>query len=78
MLTHPLSGNNYGKGETRTQELIGSCKALGIYFQRCIAIDHPDLQDNPTQWWNTKLIENFVHEHVRKWDVDAVSLLSWQ
>lgn len=66
------TGNNYGKGETRTQELIESCKALGIYFQRCIAIDHPDLQDNPTRWWNTDLIENFVHEHVRKWEVDAI------
>ncbi|KAK4221342.1 hypothetical protein QBC38DRAFT_134000 [Podospora fimiseda] len=66
------TGNNYGKGETRSLELKGSCKALGIHFQRCIALDHPDLQDDPKKWWNTGLIENFVHEHVIKWEVDAI------
>ncbi|KAK3987464.1 hypothetical protein QBC44DRAFT_331271 [Cladorrhinum sp. PSN332] len=65
-------GNKYGKGETRGQELKGSCKALGIHFQRCVALDHPDLQDDPGVWWDTGLIENFVHEHVMKWEVDAI------
>ncbi|KAK4160646.1 putative deacetylase LmbE-like domain-containing protein [Cladorrhinum sp. PSN259] len=66
------TGNNYGKGETRAQELKGSCQALGIHFQRCIALDHPDLQDDPKKWWNTDLIENFVHEHVKRWEADAI------
>ncbi|KAL2258406.1 hypothetical protein VTK26DRAFT_8295 [Humicola hyalothermophila] len=66
------TGNNYGIGETRIQELPGSCAALGIHPQRCIAMDHPDLQDNPKVWWNTTLIESIVDEHVAKWDVDAI------
>ena len=40
-------GNNYGIGETRKSELIGSCKALGINVERCVAIDREELQDNP-------------------------------
>lgn len=66
------TGNNYGKGDTRKTELAGSCAALGISADRCVALDHPDLQDNPREWWNTELIEGFVHEHVRKWDIDAI------
>ncbi|KAG7291128.1 hypothetical protein NEMBOFW57_001139 [Staphylotrichum longicolle] len=65
------TGNNYGLGETRLQELQGSCKALGIHPKRCIALNHPDLQDNPKVWWNTELIEGIVHEHVQQWKIDA-------
>jgi hypothetical protein len=35
-------------------------------------MDHPELQDNPRVWWNTELIESIVHEHVKKWQIDAV------
>lgn len=56
----------------RKRELAGSCKALGIHERRCIAMDHPDLQDNPKVWWDTEVIAKIVHEHVVKWDVDAV------
>ena len=53
-------------------ELQGSCQALGIHPERCIALDHPELQDNPRVWWNTDLIEGIVREHVSKWKIDAV------
>ncbi|KAK4450948.1 hypothetical protein QBC34DRAFT_60813 [Podospora aff. communis PSN243] len=66
------TGNNYGIGELRRKELAGSCKALGIDESRCTALDHPDLQDNPKVWWNTDLIAKIVHEHVLKWEVDAI------
>jgi N-acetylglucosaminylphosphatidylinositol deacetylase len=71
-LTNTKLGNNYGQGKMRTNELQGSCEALGIHPTRCVAIDHPELQDNPKVWWNTKLIEAIVHEHVSKWNIDAV------
>ncbi|KAL7789167.1 N-acetylglucosaminyl-phosphatidylinositol de-N-acetylase, a glycan bosynthesis protein [Trichoderma ceciliae] len=66
------TGNNYGKGETRKQELKGSCHALGINSSRCEALDHPDLQDNPTVWWDTDVIKPIVREYVKKWEVDAI------
>ncbi|KAK3681590.1 putative deacetylase LmbE-like domain-containing protein [Podospora appendiculata] len=66
------TGNNYGIGEQRKLELMGSCKALGISDQRCVALDHADLQDNPTVWWDTPLIEGIVDKYVKKWDIDAI------
>ncbi|GKT46119.1 N-acetylglucosaminyl-phosphatidylinositol de-N-acetylase [Colletotrichum spaethianum] len=68
-------GNNYGIGEKRKQELKGSCDALGIDPSRCVALDHPKLQDNPTVWWDTALIQSILEDYVRKWDVSAVSLM---
>ncbi|ODA81357.1 hypothetical protein RJ55_04322 [Drechmeria coniospora] len=66
------TGNNDGIGETRKKELLGSCAALGIDSSRCVALDHPELQDNPKLWWNTTLIESIVGEHVAKWDINAI------
>ncbi|KAL2156633.1 hypothetical protein VTH82DRAFT_1378 [Thermothelomyces myriococcoides] len=66
------TGNNYGLGGTRAQELQGSCKVLGIHQERCIVLDHPELQDDPRVWWNTDLIEALVQEHVNKWEVDVI------
>ena len=48
---------------------------MGIHEERCVALDHPDLQDNPTVWWDTDLIAKIVHEHVLNWEVDAVCSL---
>lgn len=59
-------------GDLRRTELAGSCRALGIDDKRCVALDHADLQDNPKVWWNTDLIAGIVHDHVQKWEVDAV------
>ncbi|KAK3369433.1 putative deacetylase LmbE-like domain-containing protein [Lasiosphaeria ovina] len=66
------TGNNYGIGETRRQELLGSCKALGILEKRCVALDNAALQDSPTVWWDTALIESIVDKHVKKWEIDAI------
>lgn len=70
-----VAGNNTGIGETRKEELRGSCESLGIDLARCVALDEAELQDNPTVWWNTDLIQSIVTEYVHKWDIDAVSSL---
>ncbi|CAK7233992.1 hypothetical protein SEUCBS140593_008787 [Sporothrix eucalyptigena] len=66
------TGNNYGIGDLRKKELTGSCAALQIDPARCIALDHPDLQDNPTVWWDTALVQTIVQEYIAKWDIDAI------
>ncbi|OBT50408.1 hypothetical protein VE04_08251 [Pseudogymnoascus sp. 24MN13] len=66
------TGNNTGIGETRKEELRGSCESLGIDLARCVALDEAELQDNPTVWWNTDLIQSIVTEYVHKWDIDAI------
>ena len=67
------TGNHYGVGEMRIQELKGSCSALGIAGERCIALDREDLQDNPQVWWDQNAIVDVVKEYIEKWMIDAVS-----
>ena len=69
------TGNNYGKGELRKKELQGSCEALGIHKSRCVAVDREELQDNPKEWWNEEVILEVVEEYIKKWKIDAVSIL---
>ncbi|KAL1910608.1 hypothetical protein Sste5344_003505 [Sporothrix stenoceras] len=66
------TGNNYGIGDLRKKELLGSCAALQIDPARCIALDHPELQDNPTVWWDTALVQTIVQEYIDKWNIDAI------
>ncbi|KAL0932544.1 glycan biosynthesis protein [Colletotrichum truncatum] len=66
------TGNNKGLGDTRKKELRGSCEALGIDSSRCEALDHPDLQDNPTAWWDTTITQAIIKEYVHKWDIDTI------
>lgn len=68
------TGNNYGVGEMRKVELKGSCDALGISPDRCVALDQKDLQDNPKVWWSEDAIIADVKEYVEKWKVDLVSI----
>lgn len=70
------TGNNYGIGDLRKTELVASCNALGIESSRCIALDNPQLQDNPKAWWDTELIQSIVRQYVDAWEVDAVSLFA--
>jgi hypothetical protein len=67
-----LIGNNYGIGDLRKNELLGSCAALQIDPARCMALDHPELQDNPTVWWDTALVQTIVQQYIDKWNIDAV------
>ncbi|KAG6009074.1 hypothetical protein E4U43_000056 [Claviceps pusilla] len=66
------TGNNYGLGELRKKELLGSCEALGIDTTRCVALDHPDLQDNPKVWWDENKIKPILKEYIKKWKIDAI------
>lgn len=69
-----MKGNNYGLGDVRKVELKGACKMLGIAEDRCEALNRPELQDNPTKWWDENEIIVSVKQYVQKWNVDAVSL----
>ncbi|KAG5928859.1 hypothetical protein E4U42_007837 [Claviceps africana] len=66
------TGNNYGLGETRKKELLGSCEALGIDTDRCVALDNPDLQDNPKVWWDEDKIKPILKKYIKKWSIDAI------
>lgn len=53
----------------------GACKVLGFEEDRCEALNRPELQDNPKEWWDEEAIIAAVKEYVEKWEVDAVSFL---
>ncbi|KAJ3044731.1 hypothetical protein HDV00_001135 [Rhizophlyctis rosea] len=66
------SGNNYGLGAVRKQELLGSCKTLGIAEGHCVVLDVPDLQDNPKLWWQEAKVAEIGQEYIDKWNIDAI------
>ncbi|KAG0711850.1 N-acetylglucosaminyl-phosphatidylinositol de-N-acetylase [Chionoecetes opilio] len=66
------TGNYYGHGRTRGQELLASCGVLGVavdnvYLYRCDAMpDHPDVL------WPTQRTANIINHHIHALDVDMV------
>ena len=48
--------------------------ALSIDLGRCLALDKPDLKDNPKVWWDEAAITAVVKDYVAKWKVDVVSI----
>ncbi|KAK1142661.1 hypothetical protein N8T08_007466 [Aspergillus melleus] len=57
-------------GLTRHVELQSACAVAGIRADRCVGLDHRELQDNPKKWWDEKLIAEVVAMYVRRWGVD--------
>ncbi|KAH8828638.1 putative deacetylase LmbE-like domain-containing protein [Flagelloscypha sp. PMI_526] len=61
------TGNADGLGEVRRREFGDALDVLGIEPGRRMLVDHPELQDNITQHWNSQIIANelrdFVVEH---------------
>ncbi|KNC99900.1 uncharacterized protein SPPG_05272 [Spizellomyces punctatus DAOM BR117] len=66
------TGNNYGIGDTRRRELMGSCRELGVDEQHCTVLDLPDIQDNPREWWPADRVLEIVTEHVKKTNADVI------
>ncbi|GAA6063404.1 hypothetical protein JCM10212_005471 [Sporobolomyces blumeae] len=65
-------GGYEGLGSIRERELKESCRVLNIDDDRCIALDHPELPDDPSVAWSAELTTRIVEEHVAKWNVDAI------
>ncbi|KAM3936387.1 N-acetylglucosaminyl-phosphatidylinositol de-N-acetylase [Leptodactylus fuscus] len=66
------TGNYYNQGETRKEELIQSCAALGIAPSNVTIVDHSDLPDNPTVRWDERLVSSLVLNHIQEKDIDLV------
>lgn len=66
------SGNHYGLGDERRQELKGSCEELGVPSDRCQVLNVPIIQDDPHKWWPVQEIIRIVKQHVALWDVDVI------
>jgi len=58
-------GNADGLGETRRGELQKSLRVLGIPPTHSAVVDHPRLQDNITQMWDSDLVAEVVRPYLR-------------
>jgi len=66
------SGDHYGLGSQRRDELHGSCEALGVAQENCEVLNLPDIQDDPTIWWPESRLGEIVLPYVDKWAIDLV------
>ncbi|KAI9100390.1 putative deacetylase LmbE-like domain-containing protein [Phlyctochytrium arcticum] len=66
------TGNNYGIGSLREQELQGSCRELGVALEDCVVLNVPGLEDNPREWWPTELVADVIKKHVEKIGADLI------
>ncbi|GAA5960617.1 hypothetical protein JCM3765_005878 [Sporobolomyces pararoseus] len=65
-------GDYEGTGLIRRSELHESCKVLGIDESRCLAIDHPQLPDNPNVNWPAEVVLNIVKQRATDWKSNAI------
>ncbi|GAA5873658.1 hypothetical protein JCM1840_002993 [Sporobolomyces johnsonii] len=65
-------GDHEGVGALRQRELQASCSVLGVGMDRCVALDHPSLPDNPQIAWDAETVLEIVKKQVTDWDVDAI------
>ncbi|OKL58178.1 hypothetical protein UA08_06872 [Talaromyces atroroseus] len=66
------SGNYEGRGEQRRTEAKASCAELGIAVDKCLILEHKQLQDNPREWWDEKVVEQILDHYVRQWSIDLI------
>ncbi|KAG9301522.1 hypothetical protein G9A89_008374 [Geosiphon pyriformis] len=66
------SGNEKGLGEVRRKELVKSCQVLGIDEFLVDVEEHPSLQDNPSEIWNSDVIFNILKEYIEKNSIDTI------
>lgn len=65
-------GNHVGLGDIRAKELSGSCHALNIPQERCIALNLPNIQDNPKIWWPSEQLLPIINDYMNKWSIDVL------
>ncbi|CAG8641483.1 1050_t:CDS:2 [Ambispora gerdemannii] len=66
------SGNEQGLGEERKIEIEQSCRVFGIDESLVNVEEHPALQDNPKELWNTAVITDILKEYVEKNGIDTI------
>lgn len=66
------TGNYYGQGRVRGQELLASCHLLGVESDNVTIYRCDDLPDDPDVVWPTVRTANLINHHLHALDVDMV------
>lgn len=66
------TGNAYGLGRQRREELVAACKVLGVGAGHVIIVDRPDLQDGCRESWREGHVADEVAAAVGGDDVGTI------
>ncbi|KAG7094975.1 hypothetical protein E1B28_005773 [Marasmius oreades] len=66
------TGSSDGLGPIREEELHKSLDVLGVEPSHRSILDHPDLRDNITIYWDSELLSNVVKPFVVNNDIDII------
>ena len=66
------SGNFYGEGEKRRQELHDSCEILSIPRANVIILNDENLQDGMDNYWDPDVISNIVVKYSMTWKINWI------
>ncbi|XP_071519861.1 N-acetylglucosaminyl-phosphatidylinositol de-N-acetylase [Panulirus ornatus] len=66
------TGNYYGQGRIRCQELWASCRLLGMSRENIILYRCDDLPDDPDIMWPTVKTANLINQYLHALDIDMV------
>ncbi|KAI0078335.1 LmbE-like protein [Panus rudis PR-1116 ss-1] len=65
-------GNAEGLGDIRRRELEGSLDVLGVARGKRWVLDHPQLQDNMTQQWDSVLVAEVIKPYLLKHNITTI------
>ncbi|XP_074642785.1 N-acetylglucosaminyl-phosphatidylinositol de-N-acetylase-like isoform X2 [Tubulanus polymorphus] len=66
------TGDYYGEGEKRKEELFESCEILGLPVENVSLVDDKALPDNPNVTWDPERICYHTFEMVKKHDINTI------
>ncbi|KAM6465105.1 N-acetylglucosaminyl-phosphatidylinositol de-N-acetylase isoform 2-T2 [Liasis olivaceus] len=66
------TGNYYQQGEIRKEELVQSCKVLGIPPSNVTVLDHRKLPDHPSAEWDVPLLAELILSHIKTYQINLV------
>ncbi|XP_063152110.1 N-acetylglucosaminyl-phosphatidylinositol de-N-acetylase [Candoia aspera] len=66
------TGNYYQQGDIRKEELVESCKVLGIPPSNVTVLDHRKLPDHPSAEWDVPLLAELILSHIKTYRINLV------
>ncbi|KRX84838.1 N-acetylglucosaminyl-phosphatidylinositol de-N-acetylase [Trichinella sp. T6] len=66
------SGNYRNNGSIRKEELREACRTLGLRDDCLYVVEHPDLPDHPSKFWDQARLRSIVGHFLEQFDVEVV------
>ncbi|KAL1235454.1 N-acetylglucosaminyl-phosphatidylinositol de-N-acetylase [Trichinella pseudospiralis] len=66
------SGNYRNNGSIRKEELREACRTLGLRDDCLYVVEHPDLPDHPSKFWDQARLRSIVGHFLEQFEVEVV------